>query len=120
MLKKILWKFGIYIESQKKYKKFLQEISNSKKLLDFSLDNLGVNTVNIKSQLNQDLIALIVNNFKQKGYFVEFGATNGFDLSNTYLLEKNFYWNGILAEPMPRWHKDLKKNRNCVIDKRCV
>ena len=48
-----------------------------------------------KSQLGQDVVALTINKFKKKGFFVEFGATNGFDLSNTYLLEKEQEENGI-------------------------
>lgn len=43
---------------------------------------------------------------------MEFGATNGVDLSNTYFLEKCFGWKGILAEPAKGWHKALKKNRD--------
>ena len=27
---------------------------------------------------------------KKNGFFVDFGATNGFDLNNSYLLEKKF------------------------------
>ena len=37
-----------------------------------------------KSQLRQDLFVLSHLAFKKNGYFVEFGATNGVDLSNTY------------------------------------
>jgi len=73
-----------------------------------------------KSQLRQDLFVLNQLNFKKGGFFVEFGATNGFDYSNTYLLEKKFGWNGILAEPSIGWHNDLIVNRNCNIDKNCV
>lgn len=73
-----------------------------------------------KSQLRQDLIVISSLNFKRKGYFVEFGATNGLDLSNTYLLERNFNWNGILAEPAKCWHEALKKNRSSHIEQNCV
>ncbi len=73
-----------------------------------------------KAQLRQDLMVLLLLNFKRKGFFVEFGATNGVNLSNTHLLEKNFDWKGILAEPAKIWHEDLFKNRNCQIDKGCV
>lgn len=73
-----------------------------------------------KSQLRQDLFVLSRLAFKRNGYFVEFGATNGFDLSNTYLMEKEFGWSGILAEPARIWHDDLKKNRNCNIETDCV
>ena len=51
---------------------------------------------------------------------MEFGATNGIDLSNTALLERSFEWNGIVAEPARSWHADLQRNRRCVIDPRCV
>ncbi|MDG2340661.1 MAG: FkbM family methyltransferase [Paracoccaceae bacterium] len=72
------------------------------------------------SQLRQDQFALWVNGFKKNGYFVEFGATNDRDLSNSYLLEHGFGWDGILAEPDPNWHSDLLKNRNCKIELDCV
>ncbi|MEP2717966.1 FkbM family methyltransferase [Pseudophaeobacter sp.] len=73
-----------------------------------------------EAQLRQDLFALIQNDFKRDGFFVEFGATDGIGLNNSYLLEKQFGWTGILAEPAKGWHSDLAKNRNCIIDKRCV
>ena len=73
-----------------------------------------------KSQLRQDLFVLSHLNFKTKGYFVEFGATNGYDLSNTYLMEKEFGWSGILAEPASVWHTDLRANRKCNIETKCL
>ena len=42
------------------------------------------------SQLYQDLFALFILNQKKGGSFLEFGATNGIELSNTALLEKKF------------------------------
>lgn len=73
-----------------------------------------------KSQLRQDLFVLSELGFKRNGYFVEFGATNGVDLSNTHLLEKKFGWTGILAEPARCWHSDLRKNRTAQIETQCV
>jgi FkbM family methyltransferase len=84
-----------------------------------------------KSQLQQDLVALYIYNKikksnqlelrnEEKGFFVEFGATNGIDLSNTFLLETAFGWNGILAEPALHWHSQLFQNRKCKIDLRCI
>jgi len=73
-----------------------------------------------KSQLGQEIFTLCENNFKRDGYFVEFGATNGIELSNTYVLEKEFGWNGILAEPALVWHNQLYENRSCNIDIDCV
>jgi len=73
-----------------------------------------------KSQLRQDLFVLSHLGFKKNGYFVEFGATNGYDLSNTYLMEKEFCWSGILAEPATVWHRDLRNNRKCNIESNCI
>jgi FkbM family methyltransferase len=73
-----------------------------------------------KSQLNQDMFVLAELGFKKNGYFVEFGATNGVDLSNTHLLEKELGWTGILAEPALVWQDALKLNRTCKISFDCV
>ena len=73
-----------------------------------------------KAQLYQDIVALFLLEFKSNGFFVEFGATNGVDISNTYLLEKSYNWKGILAEPAKIWHNDLYANRSSFIDTRCV
>jgi FkbM family methyltransferase len=71
-------------------------------------------------QLFQDVLAYFVSP-KTHGFFVEFGATDGYFLSNTYLLEKQFFWKGVLAEPAKTWAKQLKINRGaCSIDFRCV
>ena len=74
-----------------------------------------------RSQLRQDIFVLLQLNFKTDGYFVEFGATNGIDLSNTFLLETEFGWKGILVEPARVWHKELRQNRQlAVIEEDCV
>jgi FkbM family methyltransferase len=73
-----------------------------------------------KSQLGQDIFCLSVLNFKKQGFFVEFGATNGVNLSNSFVLEKNFGWSGVLSEPAKKWQPILIKNRSAKIDFRCV
>lgn len=73
-----------------------------------------------RAQLRQDLFVLSTLDFKRDGYFVEFGATNGYDLSNTHLLEKQFGWKGIVAEPAARWHEALRANRSAIIETDCV
>lgn len=72
------------------------------------------------SQLGQDCVALVVSEFKRDGFFVEFGATNGIDLSNTYFLETEFNWNGILCEPAKFWKEELVRNRGANLDFDCV
>lgn len=85
-------------------------------LLSYVLLNLGVS----KAQLFQDLFVLFMTKEKRGGYFVEFGATNGVTLSNSYLLEKTYGWNGILAEPAKCWHTELRANRDCIVETKCV
>ena len=80
----------------------------------------ALNMEHSHSQLFQDLLVLFLLEEKRNGYFVEFGATNGIKLSNTFLLENKFDWHGIVAEPAHCWHSELSHNRTCLIDHRCV
>lgn len=73
-----------------------------------------------KSQLAQDLFVLAELSAKKHGFFVEFGATDGITLSNTWLLEKSLAWQGIVCEPAQCWHERLAACRKCIIDTRCV
>ena len=74
-----------------------------------------------KSQLFQDLFVAFNLNEKRNGTFLEFGATDGVNLSNSYLLENSYDWKGVLAEPSPQWHDSLNINRpNCKIINDCI
>jgi FkbM family methyltransferase len=70
--------------------------------------------------MRQDLFVLSELGFKKNGFFVEFGATNGIDISNTYLLEEDFGWTGILAEPARCWQRELSENRSAAIETKCI
>ncbi|WP_094511873.1 FkbM family methyltransferase [Synechococcus sp. MW101C3] len=72
------------------------------------------------SQLGQDLWVLEQLGWKRSGYFVEFGATDGVLLSNSWLLEKHFGWEGICAEPNPKLFERLQQNRSCTLSPACV
>jgi FkbM family methyltransferase len=72
------------------------------------------------SQHFQDIWVLHETFRRSWGYFVDFGATDGKTINNTFLLEKEYGWTGILCEPNPVWHDDLHKNRNCRISHDCV
>jgi FkbM family methyltransferase len=45
---------------------------------------------------------------------------DGIKYSNTFLLETRYGWRGIVAEPARCWHRDLTRNRTCLVDQRCV
>jgi FkbM family methyltransferase len=70
-----------------------------------------------KSQYNQDKY-LDYSFFRGKinGIFVDVGAYDGFDISNTYYFEKDRSWSGICIEPSPQSFELLKKNRNCIFE----
>ncbi|KCB46635.1 methyltransferase FkbM domain protein [Bordetella hinzii 4161] len=72
------------------------------------------------SQLGQDMWVIEKCKFKRGGYFVEFGATDGVLLSNTWLLEKKYGWTGICAEPNPEFFSRLKINRSCTVVDSCI
>lgn len=72
------------------------------------------------SQLGQDLWVLERTNNQRGGFFVEFGATDGIRLSNTYLLERHFDWRGICAEPNPKMFTQLQLNRSCIVSNACI
>jgi FkbM family methyltransferase len=90
--------------------------SEEAKFLIFLAQNLHLS----KSQILQDLFVLYELQGKRNGYFVEFGATDGIRSSNSFLLESQYDWSGILAEPGMIWHEQLQKNRRSIIDYRCV
>lgn len=72
------------------------------------------------AQLGQDLWVLERSGFQRGGFFVEFGATDGIRLSNTYLLEQAFGWRGICLEPNPRLYAQLQRNRCCTVADLCI
>lgn len=121
--------FGVELIRTSTYESLVQKVhqqKNSWRLdLDHALDGgLGDFELAVQeteawySQLGQDYLAYRL--FGASGYFVEFGATNGVELSNSYALEQ-LGWTGILAEPGRKWHKALEANRACTrISKECV
>jgi len=71
-----------------------------------------------KSQVFQDLFAIYFSKFKKNGYFIEIGAGNGIDLSNTFLLEKKYKWKGIICEPNRKNQPFIKRIRKVYLEKK--
>jgi len=65
------------------------------------------------SEHGQDLLMLLLSNFKLNGIFVDVGASNGIECSNTKFLEEWYGWSGLLVEPNTRHHQmlDLRKSK---------
>ena len=55
------------------------------------------------------------------GFFIEAGAFNGQDISNTLLLEMQYNWTGILIEPNPDLYQEmLTKQRKSYCLETCL
>lgn len=95
-------------------------MDNNKNLLSNFINSIK-NKNSIKSQLYQDVFASFVVGSEFSKTFLEFGATDGINLSNSYMLEVLLNWKGVLSEPSPQWHTELKKNRpNTKIITDCI
>ena len=57
---------------------------------------------------------------KTSGIFVDVGAHDGVSLSNTYLLEREYNWSGLLIEPQQRHHRNLYLNRKSTVIPYCA
>ena len=72
------------------------------------------------SQIQQDKIIDDYLKQKQNGFFIEIGAHNGIDGSNTAFFEKFRNWKGICIEPGPNEFKKLTENRTSININACV
>ena len=96
-------------------------IDNEKKILTDFIDYIYNLEKKHSSQIFQDIFVSFVTQDKFDQTFLEFGATNGIELSNTFMLEKDLGWSGVLAEPDIQWHDALRKNRpNTKIITKCI
>jgi len=89
-----------------------------KRRLSISISGDIMGKENFKSQYGQDRILLSLLGDRPPGFFVEMGAGDGIDISNSYYFEKELGWNGLLIEPNPDLYGRLIKNRNCLTSNR--
>jgi len=125
IIKKILLnskiKFPYYKEDDltfniQQFKELFETSKNNEISLENFIFNIQKKNNLSKSQLYQDiLIDLILD--KDNGFFCEVGACDGIVHSNSYFLENNRNWKGILCEPASFWIEKLKINRpNSIIE----
>lgn len=127
IIKKILLnlkiKFPYYKEDYIKFniqefKKLFEKSKNKNN--EISLENFFFNIQKknnlSKSQLYQDILVDLILD-KDNGFYCEVGACDGIVHSNSYFLENNRNWKGILCEPASFWIEKLKINRpNSIIE----
>ncbi len=64
-----------------------------------------------KGQAEQDKFVLNILKNKKKGFFLEIGSNHPIDINNTYILEKNYNWKGIMVEYDEKWTNEYKLHR---------
>jgi hypothetical protein len=99
----------IFIENHKK----LHTILNNKFEIVFNNKIIKSN-----SESYQDFFVAIANRIKKNGFFIEIGSAWPNHINNTYLLEKEFNWKGIMIEYDKRYldsYKEIRPNSIHVI-----
>ena len=78
---------------------------------------------NIKTYIKKKRSFNSLNNLDKKmlkyinyrnGFFIECGANDGVNQSNTWHFEKKLDWRGVLIEPLSKQFKELKNNRKNI------
>ncbi len=73
------------------------------------------------SQFKQDVfVNEHVFKNKENGIFVDIGAADGVNISNSLFFERYFGWSGICIEPRQKDFDELVKNRECICVKGCI
>jgi hypothetical protein len=92
-------------------KEQINDVSKLNKLL-----NVGQSVI-VNSQAGQDFFVLKCLNYKKNGFFLELGGGNPIIMSNTYDLEKNYNWKGIIIEYNEEYRQSYNECRKsmCII-----
>ncbi len=76
-------------------------------------------TLEYNGQAFADRFVLNCTNFKTNGYFLELGSRHAKWNNNSYILEKNFGWKGIMVDRVATHKGDYesdRKNSNAIIE----
>ena len=87
----------------------------SKAFNNFSIIQHSFNST---SQSRQDVYVVYAMNGMQGGTYIDIGANDGVTFSNSYMLEKQLGWSGLLVEPlkwlMPKLYEHRRANNNIL------
>lgn len=67
------------------------------------------------SQFRQDLFALFISKNWTERTFIEIGVGDGIEISNTYLLESEYKWDGVLVEPNREFVDSIRNSRSAKL-----
>lgn len=113
-------RLGFRLYSARSEQATIEALADFEGMLDLLLGQAGASPAQARGQLKQDIAAFVCNGFKRNGYFVDIGAAHPEYSSNTVMLERAFGWDGICAEANPHFHDQLRAERRCNVDTRCV
>ena len=110
IINRIVW--WIPIKKLRNYvRKSLKKSLNKNLLIDLHIMS-NTYGLDFKGQFGQDIIAYFCLKNKKNGFYIDIGAYDGINLSNTYIFEK-LGWDGFCVEASPKTFEALKKNRKC-------
>lgn len=73
------------------------------------------------SQNKQDLFVVEYYKEMRGGFFLDVGGCFGIFDNNTYLLEKDYGWGGIIIEAQPRYYEEIREVRpNSVLVEKAI
>lgn len=75
----------------------------------------GCSTTTTFGQASQDMLVLLLNRFKKNGHYLEIGSNDPIQTNNTYLLEKEYQWRGIMVEIDPHFAALYKVHRPLAV-----
>jgi|TARA_B100000035_G_scaffold181004_1_gene154469 hypothetical protein len=70
-----------------------------------------ITTIKYNGAAGQDKFVLNINKFKKDGYFLEFGSQEPITANNTYLLESEYGWKGVMFEWEDKYAPKYEKYR---------
>lgn len=66
-------------------------------------------------QAGQDEFVLLMTGSKRGGWYIEIGSNHPITHSNTYLLEKQYRWKGLMVEMVPSFAPSYRRHRPLAI-----
>mmetsp|Transcript_18764 Transcript_18764/g.18868 ORF Transcript_18764/g.18868 Transcript_18764/m.18868 type:complete len:292 (-) Transcript_18764:85-960(-) len=112
-------------QSEQQYEEWLKNYkSPDPKNQDYCM-NILKSKSGTTSQTGQDLY-IFFNFFKywpmqgKTGFYLDSGANDATNLSNTYFFDICLGWSGLCVEPEERYHESLRSKRTCKIISECI
>lgn len=83
----------------------------------YKIENLGQHSSKDMGLGHPENFVIDILDKKRNGYYVELGAYHSQIVSNTYQLEKDYDWNGVSFEIVPKFHEEISANRKnpCIL-----